>query len=208
MGPLAITGMVAAIIISIGLVLALLSPAFSGKSSKDAAPNLPGVIDQLPTSNAGAQPAPQIPTDEPSPTPTATPSRRTTAAVGDTAAENAVVAFVNAERRKARCKPVRVDGGLRNAARQHSADMAAGGFLSHNGSDGSSAADRMRAAGVDHPLSEDVARGFTSAGDVVQAWLRNRNDRDNIVDCDAKVVGVGVAVSADGTPYWTQDFGR
>jgi uncharacterized protein YkwD len=126
---------------------------------------------------------------------------------GNAAAENAVIALVNAERKKARCKPVVTDGRLRNAARQHSADMAVGGFLSHRGSDGSSAGDRMRQAGYDDPLSENLARGFTSAKDVIRAWLRSR-ERGNIVDCDAKAIGVGVAVSADGTPYWTQDFGR
>jgi len=85
--------------------------------------------------------------------------------------------------------------------------MAARRFLNHRGSDGSSPDDRMRAAGYDDPQSENLARGFTSAKDVMRAWEHSRNDRRNIVDCDARAIGVGVAVSADGTPFWTQDFG-
>ena len=86
--------------------------------------------------------------------------------------------------------------------------MATRRFLSHKGSDGSSPDDRMRQAGYGDPASENLARGFTSAKDVTRAWLHDRGDRKNIVDCDAKAVGVGVAVSADGTPFWTQDFGN
>src|SRR5262249_40823638 len=206
MSPLAIAGMIAAILISFGLILALLSPALTGRRSSVAGPKLPGVIDEP---SAGTLPpqaaAPEVPTESPAPTASAQPSG--TPVIGNTAAENAVVALVNAERKKARCDPVVNDGQLRNAARQHSADMAIGGFLSHRGSDGSSADDRMRQAGYDDPLSENLARGFTSAKDVMRGWLRSR-ERRNMIDCDAKAIGVGVAVSADGTPYWTQDFGQ
>jgi uncharacterized protein YkwD len=209
MRPIAISGMVAAILISIGLILALLSPALSGKPSAKTTPNLPGVLDTLPAGTLAPQPAPQVPTDSPEPsgdqppTPTAAPQ-----ADGNAAAETAVVTLVNNERRAARCDPVRVDPRLADAARQHSIDMATGGFLNHEGSDGSSANDRMRAAGFNAPLSETIARGFKSSRDVVRAWLRSRADRARIVDCDAGSVGVSVVVASDGTPYWTQNFGR
>jgi uncharacterized protein YkwD len=205
--------MVAAILISIGLVAVLLSPAFSGKpTASSGQPRLPGIPDSTLASGA-AQPAPQVPSDQitPDPTATAEPSDNPASQAadnGNAAVENTVVALVNNERRKARCDPVQVDPGLQTAARQHSADMAAGDFINHKGSDGSSPNDRMRAAGFNDPLSENVAKGFNSARNVMKAWVKNHNDRDNIVDCDASAIGVGVAVSSDGTPYWTQDFGR
>jgi uncharacterized protein YkwD len=86
--------------------------------------------------------------------------------------------------------------------------MATGRFLGNKGSDGSSPNDRMRAAGFDRPLSENVAQGFRSANDVMAAWIRSNRDRRHIVDCDAQAIGVGVVVSSSGTPFWTQDFGR
>jgi uncharacterized protein YkwD len=213
MSPIAIAGMIAAVLISLGLIFALLSPALTGKRTGNGSPNLPGVLDPTPAGTAAPQvAAPEVPTDSASPTESpsasASASASATAATGNVAVENAVVALVNAERKKAKCDPVRVDGRLRTAARRHSTDMATRNFLSHQGSDGSSADDRMRQAGFDDPLSEDVARGFTSAKDVVRAWLRSGRDRKNIDDCDATAVGVGVAVGADGTPYWTQDFGQ
>jgi uncharacterized protein YkwD len=209
MKPLAIAGTVAAILISFGLVVVLLSPVFGNRSTATGRPVLPGVIDPS-AGTLAPEPAPEVsvesPTDEPSPSGSAQPSQR--AAAGNAAAENAVVALVNAERRRARCEPVRNDRRLRDAARRHSADMAAGNFLNHTGSDGSSADDRMRAAGYDDPLSENLARGFTSSRAVMKAWLGSREQQRNILDCDAKAIGVGVAVGADGTPYWTQNFGR
>lgn len=208
MSPLAIAGMIAAILISLGLVFALLSPALSGKRTSGAGPNLPGLLNE-PSGTPAPQPAApdvQVPSESPTPSESAQPSA-TGALVGNAAIENAIIALVNDDRKKAKCDPVVSDGRLRDAARQHSADMASRRFLNHRGSDGSSPEDRMRAAGYGDPLSENLARGFTSAKDVMRAWERSRNDRRNILDCDAKAIGVGVAVSADGTPFWTQDFG-
>ncbi|MDT4986740.1 MAG: hypothetical protein QOI74_834 [Micromonosporaceae bacterium] len=208
MRPIAISGTIAAILISIGLILALLSPALSGKTSART-PNLPGVLDTPPVGTLAPQPAPQVPVDSPEPSgEQSAPPTTAPPADGNAAAENAVVTLVNNERRAARCDPVQVDPRLAEAARQHSIDMATGGFLSHQGSDGSSANDRMRAAGFNAPLSETIARGFTSSRDVVRAWLRSRADRSRIVDCDAGSVGVSVVVANDGTPYWTQNFGQ
>jgi uncharacterized protein YkwD len=213
MHPLAIAGMICAIVISVGLVVVLLSPMFADKPASTGAPNLPGLLEQPPAATLAPQPAPEVPTDTATPSATPQPSlsaqpTSTEAATGNAAVEDAVVAFVNGVRRQANCDPVRNDRRLRQAARQHSADMAAGGFLSHTGSDGSSAADRMKAAGYGDPLSENLARGFGSARDVVKGWLESREQRQNMLDCDAQSVGVGVAVDARGTPYWTQDFGR
>ncbi|NJC81658.1 CAP domain-containing protein [Planosporangium mesophilum] len=210
LSPLGIAGMVGAIVISIGLMAVLLRPVFASKST--ATPNLPGLLDQPPAATLAPQSDPEIPvpTESPSATPSPTRSAAPTPrqAAGNAQVEDAVVALVNGVRRKAKCDPVRNDRRLREAARQHSADMAAGGFLSSTGSDGSSAADRMRAAGHDDPLSENLARGPESARDVVARWLDSREQRRNILDCDARSVGVGVVVSVDGTPYWTQDFGQ
>jgi uncharacterized protein YkwD len=211
--PLAIAGTIAALVVSLGLVLALLSPVFAGRKSA-AAPNLPGVLEQPPPgATLAPEPAPLLPTPEATDSATPSPSARSRStppgrADANAAVENAVVALVNAERRRAKCDPVRADGRLRDAARQHSIDMATGGFLDHSGSDGSSADDRMRQAGYDSPLSENLARGFRSARDVMRGWLNSRDQRRNILDCNAQSIGVGVVVADDGTPYWTQNFGQ
>ena len=45
------------------------------------------------------------------------------------------------------------------------------------------------------------------AGDVVKSWLRDDNDREILLDCATKSVGVGAAMRGR-TPYWTVDTGR
>jgi uncharacterized protein YkwD len=157
---------------------------------------------------AGAVTAPSDPgpTETAGPAVSASPSRAAKLNIGR--AENTVVELINDEREKARCDKVRNDGHLHDAARSHSQDMAEHNKLSHTGSDRSSPNDRMRDAGYRNPLAENVASGYATPQEVVAAWMASRGHRQNILNCNAKAVGVGLAYSRDGTPYWTQDFGR
>jgi len=127
---------------------------------------------------------------------------------GDALLEAQVIDLVNAERQRARCPQVRLDEQLRTAARGHSADMAKHETMSHEGSDGSSPWDRAEEAGYDAALSENVAMGYATAEAVMEAWMKSQGHRDNILNCEAKAVGVGLARAVDTTAYWTQMFGR
>ena len=113
--------------------------------------------------------------------------------------------LINSERRKAHCADVRMHGRLRNAARTHSADMAAGDFTAGKGSDGSSPQDRAGAAGYGDFAAEVLAKGG-DAGDVVKHWLRD-DDRDVLLDCSVRSIGVGAA-KRGRTLFWTVDTGR
>jgi len=200
-GPIGIAVIVASVLAAFGLGAALVSPMFAPSAGSV------GTSAQTPPPPA----APVVPSDAASPTDQASdqPSDSASPTVaGDTAAEDAVVSLVNKERARVHCKPVRNDDQLRSAARGHSADMAAHNFFSHDGRDGQGFADRVRAAGYDEPLSENIAKGFRSPQQVMDGWLKSKGHRANINDCDARAVGVGVAVARDGTVYWTQDFGR
>ncbi len=144
--------------------------------------------------------------------PAPSPSRKASAdaerLTGDAALEAEVIDLVNTERRRARCPEVHLDERLRSAARGHSADMAKHNEMSHDGSDGSSPWDRARRAGYDAALSENVAVGYATAEAVMDGWMNSPGHRENILNCEARATGVGLAHSANGTPYWTQMFGR
>jgi uncharacterized protein YkwD len=144
---------------------------------------------------------------KPAPSRSAKPSR-TEGLTGDAALEAAVIDLVNTQRRRARCPEVHLDERLRTAARGHSVDMARRNEMSHEGSDGSSPWDRAERAGYDAALSENVAMGYATAQAVMDGWMNSRGHRDNILNCEAKAIGVGLARSGNGTPYWTQMFGR
>jgi uncharacterized protein YkwD len=200
---------IAAAVLAVFGVAALVLPALMSGDPK-AATNNSGAAPQAPLFAASGSPsAAESASPTASPTRSVKPSATTAPSVaitGNTRFEQQVVALVNNERRRARCQPVRVDAKLQAAARAHSTDMATNNFVSHRATDGSSADDRMRQAGVDQPLSENVAKGGDPQG-VMRSWLRDRGDRANILDCDARFIGVGVAIRGR-TPYWTQDFSR
>ncbi len=54
---------------------------------------------------------------------------------------------------------------------------------------------------------ENIAAGFTTPGAVVNGWLGSPGHRANIENPRFTSTGVGVAVDANGTYYWTQNFG-
>lgn len=153
-----------------------------------------------PPAPASSVPPSSAPATQPQPTRTVAPLA--TAAISQ--AER-VVELVNVERRKAGCPALRVDQRLVKAAQAHSSDMAANSYFSHTSLDGRTFADRIRAAGYPSPAAENIAMGQRSAEEVMQAWMRSRGHRVNILNCGFVAIGVGLDTRGW---YWTQDFGR
>lgn len=155
-----------------------------------------------PSPSPSASPSPS-PSASPSATPSATPSGST---VG-TAVENEVVRLTNAERAKGGCGPLTHDAKLRTAAFNHSADMSAKNYFSHDSADGRSFGDRLKQAGFSfRAAGENIAKGYQTAAQVVQGWMNSPGHKANIMNCTYTHIGVGHV--AAGGPYWTQDFAK
>ncbi|MGA5700283.1 CAP domain-containing protein [Peterkaempfera bronchialis] len=116
-----------------------------------------------------------------------------------------VLRLVNEERELAGCDPLTLNRRLSASARRHSGDMAFRRFMSHWGSDGSAPVDRIRRSGY-RPAAwgENVAYGYRTPEEVMDAWMTSPSHRRNILDCDYEEMGLGLAEPGD---YWTQDFG-
>ena len=54
--------------------------------------------------------------------------------------------------------------------------------------------------------AENIAAGQPDAASVVQGWMSSAGHRTNILNPGYTDIGVGLAYSASGVPYWTQDF--
>ena len=54
---------------------------------------------------------------------------------------------------------------------------------------------------------ENIAYGYRTPEAVMQGWLNSPGHRSNIENGGYVVIGVAAATTADGTPYWTQNFG-
>jgi uncharacterized protein YkwD len=161
--------------------------------------------------------APEPPVDT-TPAPSASPSHRRASrhrthrpshakhTVAGLSAEQTAVHLTNAQRERHGCAPLRTDSRLRAAARDHSADMRDRGYFDHDTPTGTSPWDRIKARGYADPGAENIARGYHSATAVVAGWMDSPGHRANILNCDLKAVGIGVAYGPSG-PWWTQDFG-
>ncbi|MEU4427107.1 CAP domain-containing protein, partial [Actinoplanes sp. NPDC024001] len=170
------------------------------------APTTSAPVTKAPTTSAPVTTAPV--TSAPVTTaPTAAPTTSApTKLVTDYEAQ--VVALTNAQRTANGCAPLRVDDRLTAAARAHSADMATQGFFSHTGSNGSTFVVRVTQAGYPSPSAENIAYGYRTSQDVMTGWMNSSGHRANILNCSSVAVGVGLVFKADGTTYWTQNFGR
>jgi uncharacterized protein YkwD len=102
---------------------------------------------------------------------------------------------------------------LSSAAQTHSIDMACSGNLSHTGSDGSTPASRIAAAGYNASISrENIYAQPPQYGGNPQAavdwWMSDQIHRDAILNTQVTQVGVGYAAYA-ASPlggYFTVDF--
>lgn len=137
-----------------------------------------------------------------------------------TATEQAVVALINQERTSRGLAPVTFDATLTFAAAFHSTQMAArsnampsnpGNAMQHTlfGVIAPTPASRLDYAGYDNWQSygENIAFGYTTAVSVMQAWMNSPGHRANILNPAFTQIGVGIATSAAGYLYWTQEFG-
>jgi uncharacterized protein YkwD len=137
---------------------------------------------------------------------TASPAHAATAT--PTSLESQIIALTNKHRVAARCPALATNTKLVYAARAHSKDMATYNYFSHTGRDGSNFVTRASRAGYTGASAENIAWGYRGADAVVTTWMNSAGHRQNILTCSHRVVGVGVAKKADGTPYYTQIFGR
>lgn len=115
-----------------------------------------------------------------------------------------VVELVNKERATAGCNPLVVNDAVTAAAAAHSSDMSERNYFSHTTPEGVPFDQRIKDAGYGLPGAENIARGQKSADAVMNDWMKSPGHRANILNCQLKVIGVGL--DTDGF-YWTQDFG-
>jgi uncharacterized protein YkwD len=54
---------------------------------------------------------------------------------------------------------------------------------------------------------ENIAYGYQTPQDVMNAWLNSPGHRANIENSTYRAIGVGAARASNGLWYWTQDFG-
>ena len=107
--------------------------------------------------------------------------------------------------------PVSWSGNLAMAAYLHSKDMVRNNFLSHTGSDGSSAGRRISRQGYPwRTYGENIAAGDQTVSSVIRGWLGSERHCRNLMNPAFTEIGAGYAIgSFGGNPaarYWTIDL--
>ena len=123
-----------------------------------------------------------------------------------------VLALVNAERAKARARPLLLEPRLDAAAERHAEDMLRRGYFAHESPEGKSVRQRAKEAGYTwHAVGENIAEGQLSAAQVVEAWMNSPEHRRNILDRDFVHMGLGLALGEGPKGFrvvWCQTFGH
>ena len=100
--------------------------------------------------------------------------------------------LLNAERDGARVTRVTEDSRLTAAARAHAQDMVDKNYLSHVAQNGTTVGDRALAVGYDwNFIAENIARGYRTNAEVVDAWMKSPSHAVNMVDPRAEDFGLG-----------------
>ncbi|MEU4239261.1 CAP domain-containing protein [Actinoplanes sp. NPDC026619] len=140
-------------------------------------------------------PAPPLPADAPA------------SALAPAQLMSEVVTKTNQQRRANGCAPLAVDRELTIASIRQSLYMAKTRQFTHVWADGTTFIARSHAAGYQQPSGENIAWGYRTADEVIDAWMDSPSHRENILNCGAHSIGTGVAYGSNGLPYYTQVFG-
>jgi hypothetical protein len=123
------------------------------------------------------------------------------------AAAEQLFALANAARAANGAGPLKWDGALADAARQHCLRMAAEGPISHRYGGEADLSDRAGQAGAHFSLvEENVAFGPTAA-EIQDSWMHSPGHRSNLLNPEVDRVGIAV-VAARGELYAVEDFAR
>jgi hypothetical protein len=108
--------------------------------------------------------------------------------------ESDLISFVNQERVARGLAPLKENSELDDAARRKAADMFQKNYWAHFAPDGSTSPwGFIRAAGYNYQFAgENLAKGFTDAKSVVDAWMNSPTHRDNLLS--DKYIDEGFAI--------------
>lgn len=120
----------------------------------------------------------------------------------------AIIAMTNT----LRARPLAEDAALNRSSELRTADMAAREYFDHISPDGRDLRYFLSQAGYRYAVGgENLAMGFSSAEDVMDAWEKSPAHRANLVDTDFNDIGVGISAGSYGgvpTVFVAQHFGR
>lgn len=121
--------------------------------------------------------------------------------------EQQVFELVNKERAARGLSMLKYNYELARMARIKSQDMIDKKYFAHESPTYGSPFKMMESFGFKFSSAgENIAYGQKTAAEVMNAWMNSPGHKANILSETYTTIGVGVAKTASGTLYWTQEF--
>ena len=122
-----------------------------------------------------------------------------------------LLAITNVDRAKEGKAPLQLNSELSTAAHLKAKDMFAKNYWAHFGPDGTTPWQFFKASGYQYVYAgENLARGFTTTEDVVDAWMKSPSHRENMLSGNYQDVGFAVekgSLSGENTILVVELFG-
>ena len=111
---------------------------------------------------------------------------------------SALATLIAKEREARKLPPLTIETRLAAIAQNHSQDMLAHGFIAHTSPSTGEASDRvLRARLTSTVVLENIGRGY-SASEIHQSLMESPGHRGNILNPDARELGIGVVEEVEG----------
>lgn len=124
-----------------------------------------------------------------------------------------LLTLTNQQRAAAGLAPLNLNSQLAQAAAGKAEDMFTNNYWAHISPNGTTPWEFIRGAGYNYSYAgENLARGYSSASDVMNAWMASTEHRANILSPNYSDVGFAVATGNltgdNGTILVVEEFGR
>lgn len=123
-----------------------------------------------------------------------------------------LLALTNSQRAQQGLAPLKLNSELSNAAAYKAQDMLAKDYWAHNSPDGTTPWVFVKSSGYDYLYAgENLARGFYTSSDVVNAWMASPGHKENIMSSNYDDIGFAIVdgtLTGDETILVVQMFGR
>ncbi|KAI9595913.1 hypothetical protein BDF19DRAFT_440551 [Syncephalis fuscata] len=121
--------------------------------------------------------------------------------------QTSMICLVNRFRGERKLPPFAIHDGLNKAAQDHSAFQARNNRMGYSFAGEPDLMERYSIGGGEwDSVRENTAGGQTSMEEVMDDWIQSPTHFQSLVS-NATHFGSGMAVSNEGTTYWTQYFG-
>jgi uncharacterized protein YkwD len=123
-----------------------------------------------------------------------------------------LLSLTNTERQNAGVGNLVINDKLAQAASAKADDMFAYDYWAHNSPSGKTPWVFIKSAGYEYVYAgENLARGFTTAGDVIKAWMASPDHRANMLSSNYRDVGFSVKLgklNGEDTVLVVEEFGN